>query len=915
MPNKRDEDFKVTTLRCEYLLNPKGIDELTPRLSWKMQSSSRNKYQSAYRILAATKRDLLESNEPDLWDSGKVVRPESVQIPYQGKDLVSRQQVFWKVLVWDESENLTESGIANWSMGLLSPNDWSATWIAANPEIIQRDPDARESTRIDPGSPAYFRNVFNVQDNVRRATLYASARGILELYINGQQVTDDIFLPEWTDYNQRIQYRTYEVTDIISSGENAIGAILGDGWFSGYVGWQEKRGQYGLENSLLLQLELELENGKTLTVASDGSWTCNTGPILSSDFMMGEEYDARRQWDGWSTPALAAQDWLKAKPVECPGVPIVAQRSEPVRINETLTPISTTEIKPGTFLFDLGQNIAGWVRIRINEAEGTRIQIRHGERLDEEGQLYTENLRRAKSTDIYICRGNGEEIWEPSFTFHGFQYVEISGLSSTPDSDSVVGCLIQSSTPQTGFFECSRQDINRLWMNALWSQRDNFLSVPTDCPQRDERLGWMGDAQTFLRTATYNMNVAAFFTKWMVDVEDAQTEDGIFPDTAPRLPETEDFDGLDGLGGGAGWADAGIIIPWTIWKVYGDLRMVDSHWSAMVAWLDYLERTNPEGLRTRELGNNYGDWLCVPSDTSFRTHSPLKYLLASAFWAGDASMMAEMARALGKSNEAARFDKMFETIRSAFQKEFINENGHVSVDTQTACLIVLVMNLVPDERRSLVAEQLVENIKRNDWHLTTGFIGIRFLNPILSEMGYNEVAYRLLLTEDYPSWLYPVRHGATTIWERWNGWTEEEGFFNPHMNSLNHYSLGSICEWMYRYMLGIECDYTQPGFRHFLLRPHPGPGIDWVKGHYESIYGKVTSFWQQEENGEFQWSIFIPANTSAQVHIPVTPGQSMLESGEDLKSVSGIEIMESTPQTLICELPSGSYQFTCRKQN
>jgi len=901
--------LSVSYLRCEYLVNPLGIDERTPRLSWIIDSNRRGAKQIAYRLRVASTSEQLAKNAADLWDSGRIESNQTTHVAYAGKPLRSRDVCHWNVEVWDEASNVAKSKPALWTLGLLEESDWSAKWIAADPETIKRDKEAVAPTLLDPGTPAFFRKEFNVPGPIKRATLYASARGLFELRANGQRMGDDIFAPEWTDYDKRIQYRTYDVTGLFRPGGNAFAAILGDGWWSGYVGWQEKRARYGsLENSLMAQLEIELATGQYLTVGTDSSWTCNTGPILSSDFMMGETYDARRERFGWDTANFSCNDWLAAREVTAPGVPLVAQRSEPVRVTEQLAPLSMNEIKPGVFIFDLGQNIAGWVRLRVNAPAGTRVTIRHGERLNPDGTLYTENLRRAKSTDVYVFKGDVEEIFEPHFTFHGFQYVEITGLPYKPGKEAVTGCVVRSATPDAGRFECSHSEVNRLWLNGLWSQKDNFLSVPTDCPQRDERLGWMGDAQVFLRTASYNMDVAAFFTKWMNDIEDAQTPEGIFPDIAPRLREGTDFVGLDGLGGAAGWADAGIIVPWTIWRVYGDKRIIERHWNAMVKWLDWIESHNPSGLRVNELSNNYGDWLCIPSDTTFRTHSPMKNLLATAYWADDAAKMALMARELGRGAAAKRFTAMFEKVRAAFQKEWLREDARLAVETQTAYLIALAFNLLPDTVRSRAAEHLVENIKALDWHLSTGFIGVSHLNPILTATGHSDVAYRLLLRDDYPSWLYPVKHGATTIWERWNGWTKEEGFFVPQMNSFNHYSLGSVGEWLFRHVAGIELDPEVPGFQRFVLRPFIGEGLDFARASYRTMHGEIASEWKRA-GGELTWAVRIPANTSAKIFVPSAPNSLVTEGGNPIEQASGLRIVRREKNLLICEASSGHYNF------
>jgi alpha-L-rhamnosidase len=901
--------FAIRRLRCEYLSDPLGIDERVPRLSWIVESDRRGARQVAYRVRVAGSRAALERGGADLWDSGRVESDRTAHVVYEGKPLASRMECHWCIHVWDEAGKEAVSEPALWTMGLLDPADWTARWIAADPEIVRRDPEAVEGTRIDPDTPALFRKAFTLPGPVRRATLYVSARGLGILRINGAVASDGRFEPEWTDYDKRLHYRAHDVTGLLRVGGNALAATLGDGWWSGYVGWQETRGRYGLENSLLAQLEVELESGERVTIVSDGAWRCETGPILSSDFMMGEVYDARRERTGWDAPDHDDAPWLPARVVDPPSAPLVAQRSESVRVVETIKPASTNEIAPGVWIFDMGQNFAGWVRLRVDGPAGTRVVLRHGERLKPDGTLYTENLRRAMATDTYVLKGGGEEIWEPHFTFHGFQYVEATGLPSPPRAGDLVGRVVHSATPPAGDFDCSHAGVNRLWLNGYWSQKGNFLSVPTDCPQRDERLGWMGDAQVFLRTATYNMDVAAFFSKWMIDVEDAQTAEGIFPDVAPRLKEDENFIGLDGLGGAAGWADAGVIVPWTIWRVYGDTRIVERHWDAMIKWVDWIAGVNPDGVRRNELGNNYGDWLCIPSDTSFRTQSPMKTLLATAYWADDAAKLARMARAIGREDEARRMEAMFERVRAAFQKEWLLEDGRLAVETQTAYLLALAFDLLSAEARERATEHLVDNIKALDWHLSTGFIGISHLNPILTQVGRVDVAWRLLLNEDYPSWLYPVLHGATTIWERWNGWTEEDGFFNPQMNSFNHYSLGSVGEWLYRSVAGIELDGEVEGFRRFVIRPHPGGGLTHAGASYRSMAGSIESRWRRVGK-RLELEVGIPANARALVFVPSDPGTAVLEGGVASDRAEGVEPAGREGGFYVFKVQSGKYLFS-----
>jgi alpha-L-rhamnosidase len=909
-------DTRITHLRCEYLVNPEGLGERAPRLSWELESARRGARQVAWRVRVASSAERLAGGAADLWDSGRTEGAQTAQVVYAGRPLRSRDVCHWSVEAWDETGTAVQSVPACWSMGLLEPSDWTARWIAADPEIIRRDPAAIAPTLTDPGTPGCFRREFDLTGSVRRATVYASARGLFELALGGTKVGEDSFAPEWTDYEKRIHYRTYDVTGLITSGRNTLDAMLGDGWWSGYVGWQEQRGRYGsLENSLLVQLEVELTDGRMVIVGTDASWQCATGPVVSSDFMLGETFDARR----------APHAWLPARVVAAPAAPLVAQHAEPVRLIETLAPVARHEIKPGVFIYDLGQNMTGWVRLRVEAPAGTRVQLRHGERLCPDGTLYTENLRRAKATDVYVCRGSalgaaagGVEVWEPRFTFHGFQYVELTatapetsnllGYTFAPLADAVTGCVVHSATPPAGHFACSHAGVNRLWLNGLWSQRDNFLSVPTDCPQRDERLGWMGDAQVFFRTATCNMDVAAFFTKWMTDVTDAQTPEGIFPDVAPRLREDINFVGLRNLGGAAGWADAGIIIPYTFWRVYGDLRLVERHWGAMVKWLDWIERHNPAGLRLNQLSNNYGDWLCIPSDTSFGTHSPMKNLLATAYWADDAAKMARLARALGRDAEAARFQAMFEHVRAAFQREWLRPDGELAVATQTAYLLALAFDLLPENVRARAAERLVADIRGLDWHLSTGFVGISHLNPILTLTGHADVAYRLLLQESYPSWLFPVKQGATTIWERWDSWTIAEGFHKDGMNSFNHYSLGSVGEWLFRHVAGIELDPDVSGYSRCVLQPFLGAGLDFAQATYRSLHGEIASHWRRSGD-QLDWAVRVPANTTARICVPSEPDAAVTEGGAPVEKSSGLRVVGREGRFLVCEAGAGTYAF------
>ncbi len=887
-------DLKVTHLRCEYLKDPLGIDVVKPRLSWMIESSERGQKQTAYRIIVSSSEENLNQDIGDLWDSGKVKSDRTNQIVYEGNKLHSRMKCFWKVFVWNNNRIMRESHEEDfWTMGLLDEEDWKGSWIGR-----ELDPRFQNPEKLAPGPPPpWFRKVFSLRKPVKSALVYITARGIFRLHINGQQIGKDVFAPEWTDYNKRIQYRTYDVTEELKQGNNAIGAVVGDGWYSGYLGWRKFRGNYGLQNSLLLQLEVEYEDGTSEIIASDQTWRCEEGPIISSDLLMGENYDARKEMPGWDTAKFDGNDWEPVVIVDKPQAKLVAQPSETVQVKQHIESVEMTEPKRGVYVFDLGQNIAGWVKLRVKGKAGTKVTIRHAERLNPDGTIYTTNLRDAKATDTYVLKGGEEEVFEPRFTFHGFQYVEVTGFPGVPDKNAVTGCAVYSAASPTGSFECSSSMVNQLYKNLTWGQRGNYISIPTDCPQRDERLGWMGDAQIFIRTGTFNMDIAAFFTKWMRDVVDAQSAEGAFPDFAPRLSDKA----LMRFESAPAWGDAGIIVPWTVHRVYGDTRIITEHWEAMIKWMDFLQEANPDLIRRNKTGNNYGDWLSIKADTP-------KNLLATAYWAYDAGLMAKMAKVIGRSSEASYYEELFQNIRQAFQREFVLPDGRIKGETQTGYLLALAMDLVPEGLRARSAEHLVENIKQRDWHLSTGFVGAGYLLPVLSQMGYSDVAYRLLLNETFPSWGYSIKQGATTIWERWDGWTEEKGFQNPGMNSFNHYAFGSVGEWLFRFVAGIDLDPEVPAYQRFKIQPHVDGGLEYARAEYNSIHGKIVSAWRLE-NGKLIMNVTIPANTSAFVYVPAEDMSRVTESGKPVKDSEGVKFLRMEKGAALFKVDSGSYIF------
>ena len=879
--------LRPTSLRCEYRADPLGIDVPAPRLFWKLQSDKRGAMQSAYQIRAAYSAEALASEDGGLWDSDKVASALSVHVPYGGPQLTSGQRVYWTVRVWDEGDQASAwSDPAFWQMGLLSPADWTAEWISLPPT----------RPHIDLSPAPYLRREFAAGKAVARATIHVTSLGVYTLRLNGQAVSADHFAPGWTDYRKRVPYQTYDVTGLVREGANTLGAMLGDGWYAGYIGFENKRANYGPYPKLRAQLTLEYADGIVETVGTNGEWRGTLGgPILFSDMLMGESYDARLETPGWDTPSFDASGWAAVRIEAALGnVPLVAQIDPPVRLTEERTAQAVTQPTPGSYLFDLGQNMVGWVRLKVQGPAGTVVQLRFGEILQPGGSLYVANLRAAKATDTYILKGGDEETFEPHFTFHGFRYVEVTGYPGEPNLDAVTGCVLHSDIPKTGTFECDNALVNQLVQNIDWGQRGNFLSLPTDCPQRDERLGWLGDAQIFVRTAAGNRDVAAFFTKWMDDVVDAQSPEGGFPDVAPRLVDLSD--------GAPAWGDAGVIVPWTIYQVYGDTTLLEKHYDAMAHWIEYLHSVNPDHLWKNRRNNDFGDWLSIAADTD-------KTVLATAYFAYDTSLMARIASALGRTEDAAKYEALFGEIKAAFHQAFVAPDGHIQGDTQTAYVLALRFGLLPDAQRPLAAQHLVADIEAKQGHLSTGFVGVGYLCPVLTDAGYADVAYQLLLNETFPSWGYSIKQGATTIWERWDGWTEEKGFQDVGMNSFNHYSLGSVGEWLQRYVAGIDTDPDAPGFAKLSLCPHPSRRLPSVRASFDSLHGRIGSAYAWEGD-TLKWSVTVPANTTALVSIPTTDAASVREGDLPAAEATGLRFVAYAEGRAVYEAGAGEYALT-----
>ncbi|MGI6128315.1 MAG: family 78 glycoside hydrolase catalytic domain, partial [Planifilum sp.] len=772
---------------------------------------------------------------------------------------------------------------AGWEQPAFDDSDWvSALEVATYGD----SPWGKNvSTPFSSASP-YLRKDFTIDKPIKRARLYSTALGVYEPYINGERVGEDIFAPGWTDYHQRIQYQTYDVTELLQTGENAIGAMLGDGWYAGHVGLAGRH-VYGEKPHLLMQLEIDYEDGTSETVATDGSWKWATGPIVSSDMLMGETYDARKEIPGWNAPDFDDADWSEVDVLE-EGVSgeLVAQAGPTVQVTEEIEPVEITEPEPGTYVFDLGQNMVGNVRLKVSGEAGETITLRHAEVLNPDGTIYTANLRSAKATDHYTLKGEGEEIYEPHFTFHGFRYVEVTGYSGEPTKDMITGRVMHTAAPFSGHFETSNDMLNQLQSNIRWGQRGNFLSIPTDTPARDERLGWTGDINVFVGAATFNMDVTRFLgSKWLQDLRDAQSENGAYPDVAPDVCCGE---------GNAGWGDAGVTVPYAIWQRYGDTRVIEENYEAMVRWIEYMKENSTDYIRPAPA---YGDWLNVNDPTPGE-------LISTAYFAYSTKLLSDMARAIGRTDDAEAFKQLFEDIKAAFNEAFVKEDGQIAGDSQTAYVLALYMDLLPEDKRQKAADHLVERIKERDWHLSTGFLGTRDLLPVLSDTGHLDVAYRLLLNDTFPSWGYQIKNGATTMWERWDSIRPDGSFQDAGMNSFNHYAYGAVGDWMYRNIAGIQHDPDRPGYKHVIIHPRPGGDLTHAKGVYESVYGTIVSDWEQRD-GDFRLNVTVPVNTTATVYVPADNEWSVTESGQLAHEAEGVTFVKMEEGYAVYEIGSG----------
>ena len=879
----------IENLRCEYLTNPSGIDIVNPRLSWIIESSLRGERQTAFEVVVASSAEKLAINQGDLWDSGKVESDQTTQLEYKGKPFLSGSQCFWKVRIWDGNGKVSDwSKPAFWTMGLLDSKDWSAKWIGV------KDPSLTEWAR-----PRYLRKSFALDRTVRRATVYTTALGLYELRLNGKRVGDHLLAPEWTNYNKRVQYQTYDITNMVHAGSNTVVAILGNGWYSG--GWQKWKEKltaiYGSEPLFLAQLEIEFSDGTRQTIISDESWHGTVdGPLQFAGIYEGVTYDARKEFRGWDTTGFNESKWSA---VTTPKAgedfkvgKLAAQRGNPIRVTQEINPVSISEPKPGVYVYAFDQNIVGWCRFHFHGKAGETIELQHGEMRNPDGTVFLGNLtvvsKHRIQLDQYTFKGNQEETFEPNFTYHGFQYVEVRGLKEKPSLENLSGVIFHSDCPEVGEFTCSDPLLNRLSKNIIWSQRGNYMGVPTDCPQRNERCGYTGDAQFFMRAAVYNMDVSAFFSRWLVDVcEEAQMPDGHFADHAPTFGP--------GDGPNIGWSDAGIICPYEIYRTYGDTHIIREHYAAMKRNLDWLTRESKNFLFTGKVGN--GDWLSNEGGAS-------KEVIGTAYSAFDFKLMAEMADAIGEKEDAIKFRNRQAQIAQAFSKAYISEEGKIKQSSQSGYALAFTMGLVPPALKVKMTQCFTEEVSRFDWHPRTGFIGTPRLLPGLHLAGRDNDAYKLLLTRSAPSWLYPVSVGATTIWERWVGWdgkTPQGG-----MNSLNHYAFGAVGEYLFRMVGGISEE--TPGYQRIKIAPVIREGLTWANTSYNSVHGKIATAWKINGHN-LALEVTIPANTAATVFVPATDAAKVTESEKKIGLTPGVKFLYFENDNAVYAPESGNYHF------
>lgn len=832
----------IKKLRVEYRENPIGLDVAKPGFSWILESDKNDCMQKAYQI-KVNELGIDNKSVKLVWDSQKVDSDESVLVEYAGEELKAETAYQVCIHVWDNQMEEAEAQ-AFFETGLKEPEKMSAQWITAG------------FGEEEKACPVFTREIY-IEKKIAKARIYATAHGLYEIAVNGNKAGDEYFTPGWTSYHHRLQYQTYDVTALLGE-HNRIEITVADGWYKGPFGFTLQPNIYGDKTAVLAEIHIIYEDGSKEVLGTDESWNVTTGAIRESQIYFGETIDSTYESDEIKPAQILVEDKKN----------LIAQEGEAVRITKKTAAKEFIISPKNEYILDFGQNMSGFVEVHIKGQKGQKVTIHHAEELDKDGNFYADTLRQATSVDTYICDGT-EQTFTPHFTFHGFRYIQIEGLEKEDiNLADFVACTLHSDMEETGSFTCSNEMVNQLQSNIKWGMKSNFLDIPTDCPQRDERLGWTGDAQIFAATASYNMNTALFLKKWLRDLKAEQTKEWGVPHVVPNI--------LGDQAGAAAWSDVATIVPWVIYETFGDKRVLEEQFDSMKGWVDYItEHCSGNGLW--QTGYQYGDWLALDKEESAdRTGATDKYLVANAYYAYSCELVVKAAKVLGRLTEAQHYEELHQKIVKTFNEEYITRTGRMVSETQTGCVLALHFNLAEAQYCERILQSLITNIENHKNHLSTGFVGTPYICHVLSERGKHDLAAAIFLQEDYPSWLYAVKKGATTIWERWNSILPDGSFDVSGMNSLNHYAYGSIGEWMYKKLAGINI--IEAGYKKFSIKPMFMKGITWADASYESVYGTIRSAWKCENN-VITVDITIPANTTADIYLPEKDGVITLGSG------------------------------------
>lgn len=936
--------ISVYDLKCEYQNNPLGIDIAQPALMWKIAADTRGVKQTAYQLIIAERLEDLHAEDCCFFDSGKVSSEQSTNLVYSGLTLQSRQRYYWKVRIWDQLDQVTAwSPVSWWEMGLLHASDWQATWIEPVQNVAKQEsvkhpgelfspvPDPEQLRQRELMPCQYLRRVFEVDGKLETARLYITAHGIYDVKINGQKISDQLLAPGATTYQDYLEYQTHDVTDYLQAGQNVLTLTLADGWYVGRLGLPGVNHNYGDKVGVLFQLELRDASGHLTQILSDGQCRSATGPIEYSDLYIGEKYDANHEHTGWDTPAFNDRNWIPV--IENPqyGVMnLIAECGEPVRIVQEIKDVKIIQTPNGEQLLDLGQVISGWLRIKVQAEQGTVIRLEYTETLDEHGNFFRNIVGKNKDqTDIYIAKGQGAEIWEPQFTFHGFRYVRITGYPEQLRAENFVGVVIGSDLEVTGSFKCSDERINQLQQCIFWSQRGNFISIPTDCPQR-EKAGWTGDINIYAPTAIFNMHSHNFLKRWLHNLRLEQQADGQVPNIIPFWQGDRKFSEML-LGQGkvscSGWGDVCIMLPWELWQKYGDQRVLTENYATMKKWLAYVQKEAESFISESALnsgdqkrienqkylwnsGFHFGDWFTPsflkadPSNNGIMQCAHVtKDLVSSAFYAHSSKLLAEIAQILGHPLESEQYAALHNKIKQAFIDEYFDDDYKLTPHYQGAYVIALAFDLVPESALEKVSQHLVDLIIENNFTLDTGFMSVSFLMDVLTRYGHSDLSWKLLFQNQSPSWLYEVDKGATTLWERWDNIGQDN---KPLHSSFNHYAFGCVGDWMYKHIAGIQS--TDIGYKKITISPCMNQSIDGCEASYVSDYGEIQVSWSVK-NKDVTLTVHIPCNTTAQITLPYSAQSEIYESQHVIENCHDIfRIARDINHTQV-DLGSGLYHF------